>query len=217
MAEVARAVWSIGRTPVADARAGRACYAARTPRALSTAHDQPSDATLLARLAADDASALDALLARYWAPLNAFLSRMTGSAEAAEDAAQETFCRLWERRRSWRIEGSVRGLLFRLARNIAISEHRHLRAEDRAAEAAAEHTPRYHSVPELPDAELRAALERAIAALPPRRREVFLLRVVHDLSYKEIATAMGTSPQTVANQLSHALAFLRRALADVQR
>ena len=41
--------------------------------------------------------------------------------------------------------------------------------------------------PELPDEALRAALERAIASLPPRRREVFLLRVVHDLSYKEIA------------------------------
>lgn len=184
---------------------------------MPTAHDQPSDATLLARLAADDASALDALLARYWLPLITFLARMTGSVEAAEDAAQETFCRLWERRRSWRIEGSVSGLVFRLARNIAISEHRHLQAEGRAAEVVSESTPAHHAAPDVPDAELRAALERAIAALPPRRREVFLLRVVHDLSYKEIAVAMGTSPQTVANQLSHALAFLRRALADVPR
>ena len=66
--------------------------------------------------------------------------------------------------------------------------------------------------PELPDEELSASLERAIAALSPRRREVFLLRVVHDLSYKEIGAVMGTSTQTVANQLSHALAELRRRL-----
>lgn len=176
-------------------------------------HDPPTDAVLLARLAADDSSALDALLAKYWSPLTMFIARMTGSPEAAEDAVQETFCRLWERRRTWRVEGSVGGLLFRLARNIAISEHRHLQAEERAASVAGEALPTHHDAPELPDAELRAVLEDAIATLPPRRREVFLLRVVHELSYKEIAAVMGTSPQTVANQLSHALGELRKKLS----
>ena len=177
--------------------------------------DHPSDAILLARLAADDASALDALLARHWAPLSLFLTRLTGSEDAAEDAAQETFCRLWERRKSWRLTGSVAGLLFRLARNIAISAHRHLRAEERAADTVALSAPRHHDPVELPDTDLRAALERAIAALSPRRREVFLLRVVHDLSYKEIAGIAGTSTQTVANQLSHALAALRAELSAI--
>jgi RNA polymerase sigma-70 factor, ECF subfamily len=180
---------------------------------LPSEHDPPTDAVLLARLAADDSSALDALLAKYWSPLTMFIARMTGSPEAAEDAVQETFCRLWERRRTWRVEGSVGGLLFRLARNIAISEHRHLQAEERAASVAGEALPTHHDAPELPDAELRAVLEDAIATLPPRRREVFLLRVVHELSYKEIAAVMGTSPQTVANQLSHALGELRKKLS----
>jgi RNA polymerase sigma-70 factor (ECF subfamily) len=180
---------------------------------LATARDEPPDTGLLERLAANDTSALDVLLARYWSPLTTFVARMTGSPEAAEDAVQETFCRLWERRGSWRVEGSVSGLLFRLARNIAISEHRHLQAEERAAAVATDGVPRHHELPELPDEELRAALEHAIASLPPRRREVFLLRVVHDLSYKEIAAVMGTAPQTVANQLSHALASLRQQIA----
>jgi RNA polymerase sigma-70 factor (ECF subfamily) len=172
----------------------------------------PSDATLLARLAADDESALEALLARYWEPLTLFIARMTGSMEAAEDAVQETFCRVWERRKTWRVEGSVSGLLFRLARNIAISEHRHLQTEERVASIVADSQPTYHDIDELPDDELRAMLEREISALPARRREVFLLRVVHDLSYKEIAGIMGTSPQTVANQLSSALATLRQRI-----
>jgi RNA polymerase sigma-70 factor (ECF subfamily) len=173
-------------------------------------HDPPYDATLLARLAADDVCALDALLAKYWEPLTLFIARMTGSQEAAEDAVQETFCRLWERRRSWRIDGSVSGLLYRLARNIAISEHRHRQTEQRAATVAADGLPKHHEITELPDDELRAVLDREIGALPPRRREVFILRVVHVLSYKEIAAVMGTSPQTVANQLSSALATLRQ-------
>ena len=170
----------------------------------------PSDANLLTRLAADDESALDALLVKYWEPLTLFIARMTGSMEAAEDAVQETFCRVWERRRTWRVEGSVSGLLFRLARNIAISEHRHLQTEQRVAAIVADSQPAHSDMDELPDDELRRALEREIAALPPRRREVFLLRVVHDLSYKEIGAIMETSPQTVANQLSSALATLRQ-------
>src|SRR4029450_9166491 len=94
--------------------------------------DQRPDAILLARLAADDASALEALLGPFWAPLKMFIARMTGSVEAAEDAVQEAFCRLWERRGSWGGEGSVSGLLFRLARNTAVSATRPLAAEERA-------------------------------------------------------------------------------------
>jgi RNA polymerase sigma-70 factor (ECF subfamily) len=171
-----------------------------------------SDSSLLARLAADDESALDALLAKYWEPLTLFIARMTGSMESAEDAVQETFCRLWERRRTWRVDGSVSGLLFRLARNIAISEHRHLQTEARAATIASDGQPSYFELDELPDDALRQLLEREISALPTRRREVFLLRVVHDLSYNESAAIMGTSPQTVANQLSSALATLRQRI-----
>lgn len=178
--------------------------------------DRASDAVLLERLAADDASALDGLLARYWSPLTLFISRMTGSVEAAEDAVQDAFCRLWERRRSWRGEGSVSGLLFRLARNSAVSAHRRLDAEARAVSVVSDATPAHHEMPALPNDDVRAALERAIAALPPRRREVFLLRVVHDLSYKEIAVVMGTSAQTVANQLSSALRELRTTLSGLE-
>jgi RNA polymerase sigma-70 factor (ECF subfamily) len=179
--------------------------------------DRAPDAALLERLAGDDASALDALLARYWQPLTLFITRLTGSVEAAEDAVQEAFCRLWERRRSWRGEGSVNGLLFRLARNSAISAHRREDAEARAVSVAGEAAPPHHEIPEMPNDQLRAALERAIAELAPRRREVFLLRVVHDLSYKEIAGVMGTSTQTVANQLSTALRELRTRLASLDQ
>lgn len=176
----------------------------------------PSDAVLLAGLRAGDEAALEALLARYWSPVSLFALRMTGSRDAAEDVAQAVFCRLWERRASWRAQGSVRGLLFRLARNIAVSAHRTDRARERADRGFAD--ARVYSIPASLDAEraqLQAALERAIAALPARRREVFLLRMVDDLSYDEIAEVMHTSKQTVANQLSRALAALRPTLGHL--
>ena len=175
-----------------------------------------TDACLLARLQAGDVDALEALLARYWAPLVAFVTRVAGAGEA-EDVVQETFCRLWEWRAAWRPEGSVRGLLYRVARNLAISRRRRDDAHERAARAlgaGGETMPAGAAADAaLEQEELRQALDRVVGALPPRRREVFVLRCVHGLSYREIAGIMDTSTQTVANQLSHALATLRRSLA----
>ena len=176
-----------------------------------------TDTWLLARLKVDDASALAILIDRHWAPLVSYLTRTVGSSsDLASDIAQDGFCLLWERRATWREDGSVRGLLLRLVRNMAVSEHRRRLTRERAANALVESA----GIDEAPDGaperdELRLALGRAVAALPTRRRQVFLLRCVHDMSYKEIAGRMGTSTQTVANQLSRALATLRPALSHL--
>lgn len=174
-----------------------------------------TDERLLERLKADDTAALRVLVDRYWSPLISYLMRSVGSStDAANDCAQETFCRLWERRATWSPAGSVRGLLCRLARNIAISEHRRWRAREHATLSSAAFSGLWVAPTAGPEREeLRHALERGIAALPLRRREVFLLRRVHGLSHRQIAERMGTSTQTVANQLSQALSTLRRELA----
>lgn len=178
--------------------------------------DEPTDAELVARLRRSDTAALDLVLKRYWPPVVAYLVRLVGSRDAAEDLAQQTFCRLWDRRATWQDDGSLRGLLYRVARNLAISDQRHVDAEARSAASLAD-VARANPTPLqlLEDKQLRGELERAVAGLPERRREVFILRCVHDLSYKEIAEVMGTSTQTVANQLSHALASLRQTLGHL--
>jgi RNA polymerase sigma-70 factor (ECF subfamily) len=134
----------------------------------------------------------------------------------AEDAAQRAFCQLWDRRSHWRITGSLRALLYRMARNIAVSERRRDGARERSAAVFAEF-PRSNPTPvdDYDTAQLRLALDHAIAALPERRREVFVLRCVHGLGYKDIATILDVAPQTVANQLSSALRTLRGELGHL--
>jgi RNA polymerase sigma-70 factor (ECF subfamily) len=61
-------------------------------------------------------------------------------------------------------------------------------------------------------AELKRLAAAAVAGLPPKRREVFRLVREEGLSYKEVAEALGLSPQTVANHMSLALADLRATL-----
>jgi RNA polymerase sigma-70 factor (ECF subfamily) len=209
-----------GLAMTAQASSAVAATVRRPPRAPgdldAPGTESADDAALIERLRRGDERALDALLVRFWQPLVAYAERFAGTRDAAEDIAQRTFCRLWERRAEWRPTGSLRGLLYRVAHNLAVSERRAGHAHERAARghvdrAASVRTP----LDAVEESQLRARLERAVQALPVRRRQVFVLRCVHDLSYREIAEVMGTSTQTVANQLSRALTTLRVALAHL--
>lgn len=176
---------------------------------------QLSDEELLARLFQDDAHALELALARYWTMVVDYIARLTGSEDAAEDIAQRAFCQLWDRRAQWNATGSLRALLCRIARNYAVSEHRRQLADERSAATFFELNTAPAIVPSLDGADaerLRSLIDREMARLPERRREILVLRCYHDLTYKEIADVMNIAEQTVANQLSRGLATLRAAL-----
>ena len=184
----------------------------RGESALSDGHAATGDRALLERLAASELDALDLVLAKFWSPLVRYLISILASREAAEDAAQEAFYRLWQHRRELDVEGSLRGFLYQVARNLAISERRRHLAFQRAA--ATMHVELDVAVSiEMKDDDLDATLRRALRTLSKRRREILLLHAVHDLSYKEIAAMLDIAPQTVANQFSAAIASLRRLLS----
>jgi RNA polymerase sigma-70 factor, ECF subfamily len=173
-----------------------------------------SDEALMLAIVADQPIALDALLSRYWAPLVRFAYRFGCSKDAAEDVVQECFVCLWERRKEWQPTGSVRSFLYRVARNLALNESRfrRVRLERRDDVSDATNTAPVTPGERFEESEIRRAVEQAISDLPRRRREIFILARYHNLSYAEIAEALGISPQTVANQMSSALRTLRKSL-----
>ena len=173
---------------------------------------EPADIALLACVLNGDEAGLAALLDRHWHAIVRYSFSILGDWDAAEDVAEEVFVRLWERRETWGLEGSVLGLLFRIARNLSVDEHR----QDDIRERAATNSPAPLQIPTPADyvdgKELHATISAAVAKLPQRRREVFVLVRQHGLSYREAADALGVAPQTVANHLSMALAELRETL-----
>ncbi len=174
------------------------------------------DRQLLERVRAGDDGALNALLELYWAPLVAYSARLLGSWDAAEDAAQDTFVRLWQRRGEWERSGSVRALLFRITRNLSLDEKK--RRDRHTAWSIKKLRPRSPVATPLElleRSELERDFDRAVQSLPERRREIFLHARVNGLSNREIAEVMGIATQTVANQLTAALATLRDALGQL--
>jgi len=166
------------------------------------------------RIHSGDSSALHQVLDRYWTPLVSYARRLVADGDTAEDIVQETMLRLWNQRAEWTPTQQLQGFLYRITRNLALNEQKRSRLRSGWVTRSAQEPVDAPSTPlELVEmAQLRATLDQAIDALPPKRREVFILARYHGHSYREIAEIMGISPQTVANQMSAALNDLREIL-----
>ena len=180
-------------------------------------NDDTIDDQLMARGAQGDEEAFRLLVTRWERPVFAFLERMLGSREEAQDLGQETFVRMFEQAGRYRATGRFRSWLFRIAGNLARSRLRRRKIvgwvpfdafrHDRASEApgAEEQTLR---------GERRQAVRAALARLPRRQREALVLRRYHDMSQEEIAAAMNTTVAAVESLLSRAMATLRIRLTE---
>lgn len=174
-----------------------------------------SDPELMLELRDGSTSALETLMGRYWGPLIRYAVRLLDSPDNAEDLVQAAFTTVWNDRAKWKPVGTVQAFLYRVVRNGALQERRRNEVRERKApEIVRAYWPVATPFDVTAELELKRAVQSAIRALPPRRREAFVLTRYHQLSLGEVAEIMGVSPQTVANHVSMAVAELRRALAQ---
>lgn len=154
---------------------------------------------------------LRTFLAERYARLVAGVAMIAGSRAAAEDAVQEALARAWERSdRGEHIE-SLPGWVTRAALNLAKSRLRRVRAEARARQRLP------HSASAESDvADIRLDVERALAALPRRQREVTVLRYYLGLDVAETAATLEVSTGTVKTSLHRARRALATALGETE-
>lgn len=159
----------------------------------------------------------EAALEAYYGELCEYVLRLVGSSQTAEDLVHDLFLHLWRTRQLGNAERLSRPYLFAAARNRALKHLRHRRVAQAWAERASREEPSHADSPAeiLARRELEVALGRAIEALPPRCREIFLLRRREGLSYDEIAKRAGVSLGTVKSQMWRAAVQLRESLAPL--
>jgi RNA polymerase sigma-70 factor (ECF subfamily) len=151
---------------------------------------------------------------RFQRSLLKYLRGLLVRREDAEDVAQETYVRLVRAGLLEQSEVHVRAFMFRAATNLAYDRFRQRRSrgphDDAALEQLCDEAPAPERIVAMEQA--LALVERALLALPPRCRQVFLLRTSHEWSYEEIAARLGVSKRTVEREMQTALEACQREL-----
>jgi RNA polymerase sigma-70 factor, ECF subfamily len=147
----------------------------------------------------------------------AYLSRALGSGFPIEDLAQEVFVRGYQALARFDPGGKAKlsTWLLTIAHRVGVDARR--RRRPAAEELEPERCMSPQPTPEqlLGQEELRLALARAIALLPPDQRDVLVLAEFHDLSMAEIAKVAGSLESTVKTRLFRAKVRLRLALGPL--
>jgi RNA polymerase sigma-70 factor (ECF subfamily) len=170
-----------------------------------------TDLELITRILAGEADAERQLYDRHVDRVYRLAYRMTGDAEAAEDAVQDTFIRTFDRLGDFRGEGAFGGWLHRIATTVILG---HLRRRRRVLRVETPH----EDVAALPgrtaprDPDLRRRIDGAVAHLDDNHRLVFVMHDMEGYTHQEIAAAMGTPVGTAKARLSRARARLRDLL-----
>ena len=137
----------------------------------------------------------------------------------AEDAVQECYLRALKHFDSYR-GPAMKPWLFAILRNVCRAEFARRASsptapiEDVPEDAA--QTPLWHDAPETPEAQMlhrwdASTIRSLVEALAEPFRETFVLREIHELSYREIADVVGAPVGTVMSRLARARAMLRSA------
>ena len=193
-----------------------------------TAHDPPDEALML-RYQQGDRAAFAALVRRHQSPLFNFALRQVRAPELAQDIVQETFVRVVQKATDFKHEARFTTWVYTITRNLcidhlrkgALRKHPSLdesRGEEGEGPTLGEQTadPRASVEREATGTELKARILRAVDKLPDDQREVFLMREVSNLPFKEIADITGVPENTVKSRMRYALERLQEALAEYE-
>jgi RNA polymerase sigma-70 factor (ECF subfamily) len=188
-----------------------------------------TDETLMLRFRNGESRAFEQLLLRHRRPVYSFILRYTGGGnpELAEDLTQETFLRVVKNVGSYQRQAKFTTWLYTMARNLCVdalrrSKHRRAQSLDAPTEDGGSSLVERTADCSIPvdrrviGRELQVRLQTAIEDLPEDQREVFLMREVADLQFKEIAAIVGIPENTVKSRMRYALEKLREALDDYQ-
>jgi RNA polymerase sigma-70 factor (ECF subfamily) len=188
---------------------------------------------LLERFTAGDTGAFEVLLRRYQRPVYNFIVHATGDLAAAEELTQDVFLRVIERAEAFRGESKFTTWLYTIARNLTVDhgrrarhrKHRSLdgpfrigggRGRDSEPPSLIERFSQGDPSPErqVSSQRLQSRMRQAVLALPEDQREVFLMRQVQQLPFRDIAAVVGVSENTVKSRMRYALERLQEALSD---
>lgn len=178
--------------------------------------EELSDGRLLEAARGGDREAFAGLIDRHKNALVGYLAHLTGDFDEAEDLAQESFLRLYERAGRYREQGHFRGYLFRIGINLLRSRRRRQARRELLRAAFLSGNGHRGEAPQqarLLRGELASRLRAELAELPLRMREPLVLYELEGWSYRAIGEHLGCREGTVKSRIHRGRQWLRQRLA----
>lgn len=197
---------------------------------MSSPRTDPTDESLMIRFQSGDRAAFTILVRRHQGPLFNFALRYLRSSPVAEEVVQDAFVRVVQNAAEFKHEARFSTWLYTITRNLCIDQTRKRalrrhpsldepkKAEEGDGPTLGEQTADGKASVEraVVSLEIRERVAGAIDALPEEQREVFLMREVSNLPFKEIAEIVGISENTVKSRMRYALERLQEALSEFE-
>jgi RNA polymerase sigma-70 factor (ECF subfamily) len=160
--------------------------------------------------------AFEVLFKTYYKDLCLYANHYLKDLDLAEEATQDVFFTIWEKRASLHINDSIKAYLYTSIRNKCLKM---IRSENIAHKYSnhVKHAGRPKvttPVDELNAKELNLLIEKTIGQLPERTREIFRMNRYQGLKYQEIADKLSISVKTVEANMGKALKLFRKNLDE---
>ena len=172
--------------------------------------DKISDEKLIARFQKGDVQAYDVLVRRYKDQLLNYVYRFVGNRSDAEDIVQDTFLRVYKNKHYYKEIAKFSTWVYTIAGNLAKTELRRRKRRKIFSISNFVNEERDYDIPDVeknPEQEVDGSLkdgiiQKAIEKLPPKFKEVILLRDVQGFSYEEISQILSIPLGTVKSRVN---------------
>src|SRR4051812_18837114 len=195
------------------------------------AREEVTDEVLMMRFQAGDRAAFASLVRKHKTAIYNFILRLVRSNSTAEDLVQDVFVKVVQSAADFKHESRFSTWCYAIARNICIDHLRKMSFRNHSSldQAMGDSPDGPTLLDRTADVHPSAAVERSaigvqlgqrivrcVEKLPQEQREVFLLREVANLPFKDIAGITGVPENTVKSRMRYALERLQEDLAEYE-
>ena len=150
----------------------------------------------------------------YAKDIRRFLFFKTQDIASAEDILQDTFVKLWDNCSKVDYD-KVKSYLFTIGNNMFLNEKKHERVVRKFNEQHKKNDTNESPEFVMLEKEFMEKIEKTVAALPEKQREVFLLNRIEKKKYKEISEQLNISVKAVEKRMHLALVTMRKEIGNV--
>lgn len=182
------------------------------------------DLEIVNRVKAGDSAAFSELVHKYKKPILNLIYRLMGSADEAEDLAQEAFLRAYRGLSKFEARAKFFTWLYRIAMNVALRarkrrsrysfESLEQKVENGSSEMRRAIATSSGPSSKMEKREMQEIVKKAIGQLPDEQRSVVILYRYENLSYEEISKVLNVSLPAVKSRLHRARKNLKDLLAE---